>query len=346
VAEYFWREVTQRRSYCTGGTSNGESWNAEPGTLAGELSGYTQECCCTYNMLKLTRHVFGWTADPSCADYYERALFNGILGTQHPADGSKLYYVPLASGFWKLFGTPLQDFWCCTGTGVESFAKLADSVYFHDERGVWVNLFVASEASWPEKKLRLEQDTRFPDEDGTRITLRCEAPVAMALRLRVPAWATGGGRAKLNGRALEGFAAPGSYFVLDRTWHDGDRLEVSLPMSVHAQALPGDESQQALLYGPIVLAGRLGTDGLTKEAVRAEPTKPRTVPEYALPAVAAPSWRVGSSDPSTWITPGPGGALDFTSKGLDRELRLVPLNSIYDERYAVYWKIVRAQTPA
>ncbi|HSS51474.1 MAG TPA: beta-L-arabinofuranosidase domain-containing protein, partial [Thermoanaerobaculia bacterium] len=87
IAEYFWREVTGRRAYCTGGTSNGEGWGSDPGALATELSGYTQECCVTYNLLKLTGHVFAWTADPACADYTERALFNGILGTQHPADG-------------------------------------------------------------------------------------------------------------------------------------------------------------------------------------------------------------------------------------------------------------------
>ncbi len=94
-------------------------------------------------MLKLTRHVFGWTADPRAADYYERAFCNGILGMQHPADGDKLYYVPLPSGYWKLFGTPLHDFWCCTGSMAESFAKLGDSIYFQDDAGVYVNLFIA-----------------------------------------------------------------------------------------------------------------------------------------------------------------------------------------------------------
>jgi DUF1680 family protein len=129
LSDYFWREVSGRRSYCTGGTSNGESWNADPGVIAGELSGYTQECCVTYNMLKLTRHVFGWSGSAACGDYAERALWNGILGTQHPADGSKLYYVPLSSGYWKPFGTA-HDFWCCAGTGSESFAKPAEQIYF------------------------------------------------------------------------------------------------------------------------------------------------------------------------------------------------------------------------
>ncbi|HKE90210.1 MAG TPA: beta-L-arabinofuranosidase domain-containing protein, partial [Gemmatimonadales bacterium] len=129
IAEYFWRQVTTQRTYCTGGTSNGEGWNTEPGVLSTELSGETQEDCTTYNMLKLTRHIFSWTADPACADFYERALWNGILGSQHPRDGEKLYYVNLASGLWKLFGTPGADYWCCTGTMSEAFSKLGDSIY-------------------------------------------------------------------------------------------------------------------------------------------------------------------------------------------------------------------------
>ncbi|HVM42353.1 MAG TPA: beta-L-arabinofuranosidase domain-containing protein, partial [Gemmatimonadales bacterium] len=167
VAAYFWREVSTRRAYCTGGTSNGEGWNADPGVLATELSSETQECCTSYNMLKLTRHLFGWTADPAAADYYERLLWNGVLGTQHPADGDKLYYVPLASGYWKLFGTPLHDFWCCTGTGSESASKFGDSIWFHDDDGVWLSQFIASEVSWPEKGVRLTQETRFPAAGAT-----------------------------------------------------------------------------------------------------------------------------------------------------------------------------------
>ena len=225
VADYFWHTVTERRTFCTGGTSSGESWNTPPREMAKELSGYTQECCVTYNMQKLTRHVFGWTADPRAADYYERAYYNGILGVQHPSDGEKLYYVSLQSGYWKLFGTPLQDFWCCTGSMAESFAKLGDSIYFHDDTGIYVNLFVPSAVTWKAKGLKLTQETRFPEEQTVRFTINTVKPQKAALRIRVPYWTTGGS-ASLNGKALEGFAAPASYFVLDRTWRDGDRKSV------------------------------------------------------------------------------------------------------------------------
>jgi DUF1680 family protein len=336
VAEYFWRTVTGRRSYCTGGTSNGESWNTEPGRLAAELSGFTQECCCTYNMLKLTRHVFAWTADPACADYHERALMNGILGTQHPSDGMTVYYVPLAAGYWKLFGRPRDAFWCCTGTGIESFAKLGDSVYFHDEAGLYVNLFVPTVLDWREREVTVEQQTRFPEEETTRLVVRTKRPQRFALRVRVPGW-TRGGRATLNGRALEAFASPGSYLVLDRVFADGDRLEVTLPMALRTCPMPDEPDLVAVMHGPVVLAGRLGAAGLTPDNLRAEPTKPRTVPEYRSEPVPAPALRL-ASDPSTVLRPVPGVPLAYETTGQPAVVRFEPLYRIFDERYAVYWK--------
>lgn len=339
VADYFWNEVTGRRAYCTGGTSNGENWNAEPGIISTELGPETEECCPTYNMLKLTRHVFQWTADPRAADYYERAVFNGILGTQHPADGDKLYYVPLASGYWKLFGTPLHDFWCCTGTGAESFSKLGDSIYFRDDAGVFVNLFIASTLTWAEKGIRITQNTRFPEEESTSLSFDCDRPTRMALRIRIPYWATRGGSASLNGRQLESFAGPSSYLVVDRTWRSGDTLRISLPMHLRVEATPDDPSVQAVMYGPLVLAGRLGTEGLTGATLRAPPTAPRTVPEFPPnSAVAAPVLNSRGSDVSEWVSR--TGPLAFRTRGQDQDVSLIPFYKILDERYAVYWKVV------
>ncbi|HWC65959.1 MAG TPA: glycoside hydrolase family 127 protein, partial [Thermoanaerobaculia bacterium] len=255
VALFFWREVTGRRSYCTGGTSNGESWNAVPGVVAGELSGYTEESCPTYNMLKLTRHVAAWTGEAECAEYAERALWNGILGTQHPSDGSKLYYLPLASGFWKLFGTPLHDFWCCTGTGSESLAKVGEQIWSRAGEAACVNQFVASELDWKEKKLRLVQETRFPEEPRTSIVVRAAAPVRAEIRVRVPKWTEGKASGSINGRPAEGFAAPGGWWSVDREWRDGDRVAVDLPMRLRFEPAPDDPRTQAAMYGPIVLAG-------------------------------------------------------------------------------------------
>lgn len=275
TVEFFWQQVALHRSYCTGGTSNGQRWRTDPDALAGELSATTQECCCTYNMLKLTRHLFTWDAGPQYADFYERAFLNGIIGTMNPTDGMTTFYVPLESGYWKLFSLPFDSFWCCTGTGIESFAKLGDSIFFHDDRGLYVNLFVPSRLHWPEKGLFLRQETRFPDQDQVNFEFQCERPVMLALRIRVPYWATAGIAVKVNGRSMEASAKPATYCTIERTWGTGDRVEVTLPMSLHVHQMPDNPAVQAFMYGPLVLAGPLGNEGLTYEMMYSDPTNPR-----------------------------------------------------------------------
>ena len=341
VAEFFWHTVAEQRCYCTGGTSNGESWNTPPGALARELSGYTQESCVTYNMQKLTRHVYCWTADARLADYYERTFYNGILGVQHPLDGSKLYYLPLASGYWKLFGTPLHDFWCCTGSMSESFAKLGDSIYFHDESSVYVNLFVPSELNWAERGVRLALDTRFPEEDTVRLTVLGARLARFAVHVRVPYW-TAGASMSLNGTLLPGSVQSGGYFTIERRWSKGDLLSVHLPMQLHTAPMPDDASVVAVMYGPLVLAARLGTAGLTPEKLRAGPTQPRKVPEYAAEPIGVPPIVARSRDPSSWLRPVAGRALEFSTIGQESDLTLVPLNRVFDERYAVYFNVAYA----
>jgi DUF1680 family protein len=224
----------------------------------------------------------------------------------------------------------------------EAFAKLGDSIYFHDDStandGLYVNLFVASTLAWKAKGLRLEQKTRFPYEPATRLTLRLEEPVRFPLRIRVPWWIDGGS-ASLNGRRLEAFAAPSSYLVIDRTWRDGDFVDVSLPMKLHAAPMPDDPTLVAAMFGPLVLAGRLGTAGLNARNLRAGPTKPRTVPEYSAEPVTAPDIRAASTDPAGWLRRAAGSRLEFRTTGQATGLALVPLNEILDERFAVYWRI-------
>ena len=344
AAEFFWHTVAERRCYCTGGTSNGESWNTPPGALAHELSGYTEESCVTYNMQKLTRHVYCWTGDSHLADYYERTFYNGILGVQHPADGNKLYYLPLASGYWKLFGTPLHDFWCCTGSMAESFAKLGDSIYFHDDSGIYVNLFVPSELTWAERGVRLALDTRFPEEDTVRVTVLRARQSRFALHVRVPYW-TEGASVSLNGKPVPGSVRSGGYFKLERPWSEGDVLSVRLPMQLHAAPMPDDASVVAVMYGPLVLAARLGATGLTPDNLRAAPTLPRKVPEFVGEPIGVAPIVARSREPSSWLRPVAGRALEFSTVGQKNDLTLVPLNRIFDERYAVYFNMA-APDPA
>lgn len=341
IADYFWREVTGKRCFVTGGTSSGESWKNPVGQLAGELAPDTEESCPTYNMLKLTRHIFGWTADPAAADYYERALFNGMLGTQHPADGEKIYYTPLASGYWRMFGTPEHGFWCCHGTGVESHSKFGDSIYFHDDTGIWVNQYVASEVAWPEKGVRVVQETAIPVKDTTRLTVHVTKPTQMALRIRLPYWLAGSATVVVSrGGALRGAGGPGTYITIDKVWEDGDHVDVTLPMKLHVHAMPDDPTLQAVMYGPLVLAGKLG-----HEPLRAPPTPPRMTPDFDLtpetrPIAVAP---IVTKDGNVLsVVRNTGKPLEFRIVGQEKEIALVPFNRVFDERYAVYWKVVPA----
>ena len=338
IADYFWREVTGRRCFATGGTSSGESWKNPVGQLSGELAPDTEESCPTYNMLKLTRHVFSWTGDAKAADYYERALFNGMLGTQHPADGEKIYYTPMASGYWRMFGTPDHGFWCCHGTGVESHSKFGDSIYFHDDAGIWVNQFIASEVNWADKGVRLVQETGFPANDTTRLTVHVAHPTQMALRIRLPYWLDGQAAVKVNGKAVAVSTPPGNYLTINNRWRDGDRVELTLPMKLHVHAMPDDPTVQAVMYGPLVLAGRLGA-----EPLRAPPTPPRMTPDFDLTPetwpIAVAAIKAPSDDVRSWVE-ATGRPLEFRIVGQEREIALVPFNTVFDERYAVYWRVL------
>jgi uncharacterized protein len=329
IARYFWDEVTSERAYCTGGTSNREGWDTDPGKLSAALGPSTTEDCCAYNMMKLTRHLFGWSPEARYMDYYERLVFNHRLGTIDPETGTTMYYLPLQSGLWKTYGTPADSFWCCSGTGVEEFAKLNDTIYFHDDSSVYVNLFIASELEWPEKGLRLRQQTAFPREQGTTLTVVAERPADVAIRLRIPYWARTG-QVKINGRALPAFASPSSYLTLAGPWKNGDKIEVSLPMHLHVAPMPDDESVQAIMYGPLVLAGRF--DAAQREAWYGD-LGPKATP------IAVPTINADLEHAESWVEPMPDQPLVFRSVGQAQPLTLVPLADIVHEHYAVYWKV-------
>jgi len=334
VADYFWHEVTGARSYATTGTSNGEGWLTSPGRLAAELkrSAATEECCCSYNMLKLTRHLYQWTADPRYFDYYERSLLNMRLGTIHPDTGATQYYLSLTPGAWKTFSTEFDSFWCCTGTGVEEYSKLNDSIYWHDEQGVFVNLFLPSELNWEEKKLRIRQETAFPSSAETTLQVHAEHPVPLALRVRVPEW-TSQAAITLNGKTLEASASPGSYVTLTRVWKE-DRVQIRFAMRLRAEPMPDDPHQQAFLFGPLVLAGDLGAEGLT-EAMTIGPNVP---PLRQAPPLKIPALRAAGDELANWIEPA-GEPLSFRTTRQSAEVHLMPINRIFGRRYNVYWEV-------
>ncbi len=330
IANYFWDEVTSERSYCTGGTSNFEHWRSEPGVLSTELSPLTAEDCCVYNMLKLTRHVFAWSPQASHMDYYERVLFNHRMGTIDPETGTTVYHLPHGNGYSKIYAEPFNSFWCCSGTGAEEFAKLPDSIYFHDENSIFVNLYIASDVNWTEKGIRITQQTSFPEEQGTTLTISAAKPVEVDLKLRVPYWAKNGS-VKVNGRPLPAFADPSSYLVLRGPWKNGDRIELSLPMYLHAAPMPDKETLQAAMYGPLVLAARF------EEEPRARWYRHFTAAKEEKPSPTL-QFKGKLNDPASWLEPA-AGKLAFRAVSQNQAVAFVPLSSILHERFSMYHEI-------
>lgn len=332
MVEFFWETVTQHRTYATGGSSNDEFWKTGPGDLKGQLGLYTAESCVAYNLLKLTRHIYTWNGDPRAFDYYERTLYNARLGTQD-TDGMKLYFYPLRPGATKFYNSPTDSFWCCTGTGAEEFARFNDNIYFHDGDDLYINLFIPSELNWAQQHLTLRQQTRFPREQRTQLSLQLAQPKQFAVHLRIPSWIGPNARVRINGETLNTFASPSSYLSIRRDWRDGDRIELDLPMQLHALPLPGDDSQVAVLYGPLVLAARMGDQGMT-HAMQYGGYNTGPVPEPS----AQPAPHIVPSQNIDWMHVISADELKFEATTRQGAMRVSPLNAIENERYAVYWK--------
>ena len=319
AAEFFWERVAHHHSYVTGGNSDAEHFGP-PDKLNDRLSQNTTEVCNSYNMLKLTRHLFEWHASAEYADFYERALYNHILASQNPKDGMFCYYVPLQAGGRKTYSTPFDSFWCCVGTGMENHAKYGDAIYFHNANTLWVNLFVPSELNWLAKGLTLRQETRFPDADKVSLSFKTRRPVSLALRLRYPGWATEGLRVSVNHRPQKVSSKPGSFVELRRNWKNGDRVELEIPMSLRFEPIPDNPGRIAILYGPTVLAGQLDDPG-------------SSVP------MLAPALITDDRPINEWIKPVAGEASTFqtVSTGRPRDVTLSPFYRVHEKRYAVYW---------
>jgi len=253
---FFWDTVVNERSYVIGGHSDGEHFSPKE-KLSEALGPNTTETCNTYNMLKLTRHLFCWEPRAEYADYYERALYNHILASQNPQTGMMCYYVPLRSGSRKTYCDPINSFWCCTGTGVENHAKYGDSIYFHSDTDLWVNLFIASELSWKQKALKLRQETKYPEQESSRITFICENPVQLNLNIRHPYWATSSFQIILNGQKISDISKPGSFARLSRTWKNGDIVEIQMPFSLRTEAFRDNPKRLAFMNGPLVLCAEV-----------------------------------------------------------------------------------------
>ncbi len=341
IASFFWDAVISNRMYSIGGTSNYEHWRTPPSLLARELSVESAETCCTYNMLKLTRHLFEWTADEKYADYYERAIYNQILASQSPENGMVMYYVAMNPGHFKIYCTPEDSFWCCTGTGMENHAKYGDSIYYHDANGLFVNLFIASELNWADKEIVVRQETKYPQEDSTRITIETKRPVQTAIRIRIPYWATKGAIIKVNGQVQNIKTAAASYAAIERKWNKGDRIEVQMPMSLHLHRMHDDKKVASIMYGPLVLAGELGTEKLTREMQYVGDQRS----QHNAPSIEVPVFVIDGKPLDEWVKPVEGKDLTFktVNVGRPKDVELIPFYRLHGQRYALYWNLLNEQ---
>jgi hypothetical protein len=323
--EFFWNVVTRERSYVIGGNSDGEAFSPKE-QLSKYLGPNTTETCNTYNMLKLTRQLMTWDPKPEYADYYERALYNHMLPQQNPENGMVLYYMPLRPGSERpsRFGTPDNSFWCCTGTGMESQSKYGDSVYFHSARDLYVNLFMATELTWKEKGIKLVQQTKFPDEPTTKLTISADKPVQMAINLRYPYWASSGIELKVNGDNQNIVNKPGSYIIMDREWKTGDTIELAMPFRLRFEAFRDDANMAAVMYGPLVMCAWTTKDNPVS-VIRGDKSQ-------ALKAL-----QPGTTGTNTFTAPASIFRTSFEKA--DGDTTFVPFYKEYRKPYTVYWEI-------
>lgn len=335
LSEFFWKTMIDKHTFAPGCSSDKEHF-FDTNRFSEHISGYTGETCCTYNMLKLSKHLFCWNATSDIADYYERALYNHILGQQDPKTGMVAYFLPLKTGSHKVYSTPFNSFWCCVGSGFESHAKYAESIYFHNDKGVFVNLFIPSVLSWKEKNVEITQFTDFPYEDEVHFKIATEEPSQFTVYLRHPSWSKNVD-VKINGKKLRVRTNSNGYIEIDRTWKSGDEIFVKYHMDLHWEYTTDNKNIAALLYGPVVLAGKLGTEGMKAPAPYSNPKlyNDYYTYDYNIPENIENKTIVKSIKPErSFVKKGDG--LKFIS---DKGVELEPLFDVHRQRYAVYWKI-------
>ncbi len=258
IADFFWNTVVHNHSYVIGGNSEAEHFGA-PGRTYDRITDKTCETCNSYNMLKLTKHLFMDQPDVEKVDYYERTLYNQILASQNPRDGMVCYMSPLVSGARKGYSSPFDSFWCCVGTGLENHARYGEFIYCTDEAdNLYVNLFIPSELQWKKRDIQWIQQARFPESDTVTYLVQTPKSQKFTVYLRYPHWAVQGCTLLINGKKIKmDKTHPGEYIPLTRKWKNGDKVQYVLPMSVSSEAALGDSTVRAYLYGPIVLASVL-----------------------------------------------------------------------------------------
>lgn len=310
MAQRFWDMVTEHHTYITGGNSEWEHFG-KPDILDGERTACNCETCNTYNMLKLTSLLFRLTGEKKYADYDERAYLNAILSSQNHETGMTTYFQPMAAGYFKVYSRPYDNFWCCTGTGMENFTKQCEGICYAGEDTLYINRFLSADIEWKEKGVRLEMRSdllseqsvsiRVTERNGSLEAEKTESGKAESgkqeesnaeaggpgiaaadsrkpwkLAVRVPAWTAGEPEVKISGNtsAMATVREQGGYLLIEGLESAEDEVELSFPMRVSAHTLPDNPHAAAFTYGPYVLSADLGTEDMEETTTGVDVTVP------------------------------------------------------------------------
>lgn len=346
AAKFFWNTVVHERSVSIGGNSVQEYFNDKNDFTSMITNAQGPESCNTYNMLKLTRSLYQDEGGIEYIDYYERALFNHILSTQHPGDGGLVYFTPMRPNHYRVYSTnnPGEEaMWCCVGSGIESHSKYGAMIYAESQGEFYVNLFVDSTVQWRDG-ISFTQTTEFPDSEDTALTVHGDGQ--FAINIRYPGWVADGALTlTINGASQTIAAHPDDYIHLQRDWHDGDVISWHMPMRTTVEQLPDGSDYYSILHGPIVLANRADPFPNEQLDIFAGSGRSDHIPSgQQCPLDEAPIFIGEGTDFINNIEPVPGMPLTFTTGNaplnLDEPIVLVPFFRLHDSRYSIYFNEV------
>ncbi|WP_442590830.1 beta-L-arabinofuranosidase domain-containing protein [Pedobacter sp. AW31-3R] len=347
AADFFWHTVVKNRSVSIGGNSVREHFHPVNDFSSMVESREGPETCNSYNMLKLSAHLFRSRPSAEYMDFYERTLYNHILSSQHP-DGGFVYFTPMRPGHYKVYSQPQEGFWCCVGSGLENHGKYGEIIYAHNENDLFVNLFIASTLEWKEKGLNLVQETTFPESESSSIALKLNKAAKFAIHFRYPSWVKKGEmKLAVNGKEQVLLTDSNSYVSLNRKWKSGDVVKIILPMHTSTEVLPDQSDFVSFVHGPVVLAASLGNEGL--EGLKADASRMGHIANGPLMSLEDAPLMIGAKDSlALGLQNENQAAMGFKASQLIyqekyKDLELVPFYKLYDTRYIVYWPFTTAE---
>ena len=337
-AEAFWDIVISHHTYITGGNSEWEHFGMDD-VLDAERTNCNCETCNSYNMLKLSRELFKITGEKKYMDFYERTYYNSILSSQNPETGMTTYFQPMATGYFKVYSSPYDSFWCCTGSGMESFTKLGDTIYLHAGNTLWVNLYQSSVLDWQEQKVQITQESGIPA--GDTVTFTVSGSAELDLRFRLPDWKAGSVGITVNGTPAD-YTVVSDYAQLSRSFSDGDVISLTIPEKVTAENLPDKPGVYGFRYGPVVLSAELGRQNMVTGSTGMWVTIPKDAvspPQNITIAKEGQSVTAFMREIGEHLVRD-GDALTFTLKDTDASLTFTPHYLQYQQRYGIYWNFL------